>query len=313
MQQHAKGSRLATVTANLYPHPATPSECADTFATPPAHASHVDADAALVARGARPSPPASAVDAAVVKLFLLHDLAAAHVFDHQINLRVGQGLHGRLDLLLVEATEIDGQLRSCSSLEVHCVSPCFDDEGELSRLRGTHVCGCSARSALAPSRARVVWPPRGRRMAQVTWAPYDGARVPCDRHARLPALHRWRLSARAALPGSGRTSFHFAPIQAGTCAAFHPVHVQPSKAAPILQWARAVVRDDPARCLRDSDPGATPCSANRTPPEAPSVSKATDAYARTAKSQNRRPAFARSFNTGRGRVQAGTNVQTRAL
>src|SRR5215211_3788987 len=106
---------------------------------------------------------------------------------------------------------------------------------------------------LVPSRARDRHGPlegAERRMAQVTLAPYDGARVPCDRHARLPALHRWRFSSRAALPGTGRTSFHFAPIQAGTCAAFHPVHVQPSKAAPILRWVRAVVRDDPgAACV----------------------------------------------------------------
>jgi hypothetical protein len=92
----------------------------------------------------------------------------------------------------------------------------------------------------------------------------EGARLPIDRQARLPALHWRRFSSRAALPGSGRTSFHFAPIQAGTCAAFHPVHVQPSKAAPVLRRVRAVVRDDPgAACVSTATQAPHPAPPNK--------------------------------------------------
>ncbi len=45
-----------------------------------------------------------------------------------------------------------------------------------------------------------------RRKARNKLAPCEGARVPCDRHARLPALHVWRLSARDRCSGLGQTS-----------------------------------------------------------------------------------------------------------
>src|SRR4029079_6083043 len=80
---------------------------------------------------------------------------------------------------------------------------------------------------------------------------YGLHQAPCGAARRLTGTRTSRRSTGGVSPlgplfraPDGR-SFHLAPIQAGTCAAFHPVHVQPSKAAPILRWARAVVRDDP--------------------------------------------------------------------
>ena len=67
--------------------------------------------------------------------------------------------------------------------------------------------------------------------AQINWAPHEGARVPCDRHARLPALHRGDFG-----PGH-RTSFigpgSFPPRYPGSIgAALHPMLSKPPKAGP---------------------------------------------------------------------------------
>src|SRR3954471_6726811 len=51
--------------------------------------------------------------------------------------------------------------------------------------------------------------------ATVTVAPRRRCRVPCYRHARLPALHYGVSPLGPLFRETGRTSFHFAPIQAG--------------------------------------------------------------------------------------------------
>jgi hypothetical protein len=88
-------------------------------------------------------------------------------------------------------------------------------------------------------------------------------RAPCDRHARLPALHWRRFSSRAALPGNRTDELSLRPDPGGlTCPAFHAVHVQPSKAAPSCDGAGGDPRRPEAPvCVRTGTPGATLCSA----------------------------------------------------
>ena len=94
--------------------------------------------------------------------------------------------------------------------------------------------------------------------------------VPYDRHARLPALHLWRLVSYlgTVLPGPDRGAVP-RPDPGSACAALHPDRVQPLKAAPhLVRWGRTVDRDDPGLCLRQCrEPGATSCPADMTPHE----------------------------------------------
>ena len=80
-------------------------------------------------------------------------------------------------------------------------------------------------------------------------APLRGAAC-CCQHARLPALHLWRFSSRAALPGNRTDELSLRLDPGGrSCPTVHPGHVQPSKAAPSRDGAGG----DPRR------PGALVC------------------------------------------------------
>ena len=63
------------------------------------------------------------------------------------------------------------------------------------------------------------------------WAPHEGARVPCDRHARLPALHRGGFlhGLRTSWPGPEGLPLTLSG-QHWRCRSSRPV--QPLKAAP---------------------------------------------------------------------------------
>ena len=67
--------------------------------------------------------------------------------------------------------------------------------------------------------------------AQINWAPHEGARVPCDRHARLPALHRGDFGPdhRTSFTGPGSLPPRY-PGSIG--AALHPMLSKPLKAGP---------------------------------------------------------------------------------
>jgi hypothetical protein len=114
-------------------------------------------------------------------------------------------------------------------------------------------------------------PPEGaerRRRYVLVWHLVRGAACRVTGTRAYPALHLRRFSSRAALPGNRTDELSLRPDPGAlTCATFHPVHVQPSKAAPVLRRARAVIRDDPEPCVAwTQNPGATPCSANGAPP-----------------------------------------------
>ena len=242
---------LAPAPINTMPSSRSGSRLSCVLARSLAQARHVGTGAAPAARGAVPDASASAVDAAAMELLLLHDVAALEVFDQLGEFRVGQSPDIKRDF----------QLGRCVSFE-HCVSP-FSVHGTASRS-AARMRGCVASLFLVPSSPRDRHgSPEGSGAPKGAWV-FLGTlrrRVPCHRHARLPALHRWRLSARDRSSGAGQTSIT-SPRSRRHLRRPSVRPVQPLKAAPILRQARAVVRDDPGLCLRNySDPGATPCSA----------------------------------------------------
>ena len=89
----------------------------------------------------------------------------------------------------------------------------------------------------------------------------EGARVPADRHAHLPALHWRRFSPRDRSSGLERTSL----TSPRSRRHWRRPSVRPRPAiegSPHLAMGTGGGPRRPGRCLRKhSDPGATPCSA----------------------------------------------------
>src|ERR1700750_952348 len=85
-------------------------------------------------------------------------------------------------------------------------------------------------------------------------------------HARLPALHLWRFSSRAALPGNRTDELSLRLDPGGrSCPTVHPGHVQPSNADPSPDGAGVNPRRPEILAASVRTSGATPCSAIETP------------------------------------------------
>src|SRR3954471_19186219 len=98
---------------------------------------------------------------------------------------------------------------------------------------------------------------RGAPFGATSWSgTFERCRLPCDRQARLPALHLWRFSSRAALPGNRTDELSLRLDPGGlTCPTFHPGHVQPSKAAPSCDGAGGDPRRPGILVCVDQRPG----------------------------------------------------------
>src|SRR4051812_50217405 len=118
---------------------------------------------------------------------------------------------------------------------------------------------------LVPGFARVFGPPEGgerRRRYVLVGHLVRGAACRVTGTRAVPALHLWRFSSRAALPGNRTDELSLRLDPGGlTCPTFHPGHVQPSKAAPSCDGAGGDPRRPGILAASARTSGATPCSA----------------------------------------------------